>query len=291
MKRILSIMLAAVMMISAAACGTTGDSDSKSSTADSRTETTVSSSAPEDSSAGDSDESTGSAVDAIKESGKLVMLTNATFPPYEYFKGNEIQGIDAELAKLIADELGVELEIVDMNFDLLIDAVNSGKGNIVAAGMSITDERKKAVDFSIPYIDTQLVVIVKEGSDIKSFADFDGKKISVQESTTSDLYLSDTEDVAPSEIMRFKSAVEAGNALSVGKSDGVLMDKPTAENVVAANEGMVILTGETVSEEQYAMAVPKGQEDFLAVVDEVLQKAVDEGQVDEFIAYHMKNYK
>lgn len=222
----------------------------------------------------------------IKKAGKIVMMTNATFPPFEYKEGKDVVGVDPDLAKKIADKIGVELEITDMNFDLLIEALKSGKGDFVAAGMSITDERKKAVDFSIPYIDTTLLIIVPQGSAIAAPADLEGKKIAVQENTTSDMYVSD--NVGAEEVLRFKSAVDAGTAVTSGKADVAVIDEMTAKNVVAANDGQLILLEEPLGREQYAMAVKKGNAELLKVINEVLQEAVDAGQVEELIAHHME---
>lgn len=222
----------------------------------------------------------------IKKAGKIVMMTNATFPPFEYKEGKDVVGVDPDLAKKIADKIGVELEITDMNFDLLIEALKSGKGDFVAAGMSITDERKKAVDFSIPYIDTTLLIIVPQGSAIAAPADLEGKKIAVQENTTSDMYVSD--NVGAEEVLRFKSAVDAGTAVTSGKADVAVIDEMTAKNVVAANDGQLVLLEEPLGREQYAMAVKKGNAELLKVINEVLQEAVDAGQVEELIAHHME---
>lgn len=126
------------------------------------------------------------------EAGKLIMATNATFPPYEYKEGETIVGIDAEVAKLIADKLGLELEIADVEFDSIIPGVQTGKYDMGMAGMTVTDERKKSVNFSDSYAKGVQVVIVKEGSDIKTKDDLNGKKIGTQQGTTGYIYASDT---------------------------------------------------------------------------------------------------
>ena len=267
MKKALAILLSTLMLLALAACGgSTGTSSTPVSGPASASETPT--------------------IDAIKAAGKLVMLTNATFPPYEYFT-DTYQGVDIDLAQMIADELGVELVVEDMDFDLLIEALNLEKGNIVAAGMSITAERAEAVDFTIPYVDSTLVIVVPEGSDIQSAEDLAGKRIAVQESTTSDLYVSGEIDAG--EIVRMKNAVDTGAALLANKADAIVMDILTAESIVAANEGEMFILEEPLAVEQYAMAIKKGQEDFVALVNSVLQKAVDAGTVEELIAYHMQN--
>lgn len=232
----------------------------------------------------------GSKVEAIKAAGKLVMLTNAEFPPFEYLaEGGKIEGVDAELAQKIADELGVKLEIVNMDFDGLTVALQSGKGDIVAAGMSISDERKQQVDFSVPYVDTTLYIVVKEGeTEITSVKDLAGKKVAVQEGTTSDLFVTDPKNVEAGEVLRFKAASEAATALKNGMADAVVMDDLTAKNVAGSIGGLTVLDKEAVSNEQYAMAVPKGADDLLAVVDKVLKEAVEKDEVNTLIAKHMQ---
>ena len=257
MKKILALAFSVMMLFALAACGGSTPSSSELS-----------------------------AIDAIKASGKLVMLTNATFPPYEYFT-NTYEGVDVDLAKMIADELGVELVVEDMDFDGLIEALNLGRGDIVAAGMSVTEERAQAVDFTVNYVDSTLVIIVPVGSDIQGVDDLAGKRIAVQESTTSDMYV--TDEVDASEILRMKNAVDTGAALLDAKVDAVVMDSLTAESIVNANEGKLVILEEPLAVEQYAMAVKKGQEDFLALVNAVLEKAIADGKVEELIAYHMQN--
>ncbi|MFV0413123.1 MAG: transporter substrate-binding domain-containing protein [Oscillospiraceae bacterium] len=274
MKKLLATALATLMVVSLAACGGAASSSSAAASAASSTSEAASASAA------------GGKLDAIKQAGKLVMLTNAEVPPFEYLgEGGAVSGVDVDLAQLVADELGVELEIVNMDFDLLIEAMNSGKGDIVAAGMSITEERKQQVDFSIPYVDTTILIVVPVGSTIASADDLAGKTIAVQEATTSDLFV--TDNVEAKEILRFKSAVEAGTTVTTGKADVAVLDKLTAQNVVDATDGQLALLEEPVSQEQYAMALPKGNEDLLALVDEVLGKAVAADEVNALIAKHM----
>ncbi len=257
MKKTLAILLAALLVFALVGCGSTTNNTTGGT----------------------------SAVDRIKASGKLVVMTNATFPPYEYVKDGAPTGVDIELAQMIADKLGVELEVLDMNFDLLIAALQNGKGDLVAAGMSITEERQKEVDFSVPYVDSTLLIIVPEGSSITGPNDLSGKSIAVQENTTSDLYV--TGEVDAKEVSRFKSAVDAGNALRNGKVDAVVMDEMTAKNIVDNSNGELILLDDPLTHEQYAMAIAKGQEDFLEVVNEVLSAAVKDGTVTDLIEKHM----
>jgi polar amino acid transport system substrate-binding protein len=224
-------------------------------------------------------------LDAIKESGELVMLTNATFEPFEYVSGGEVVGADPDLARMIADEIGVELRIVDMDFDLLVEALKSGKGDLIAAGMTANPERAEQVDFSSVYVKNGLLIIVPAGSDIKAGADLAGKRVAVQEATTSDDFA--TNDVEGAEVLRFKDAIAIGDAVQSGKADAGVLDIKPAEGVVANSGGMLELLPDPVTQEDTSMAVAKGNAELLAVVNKVLDAAVADGTVDVLIQKHM----
>ncbi len=225
-------------------------------------------------------------VDDIKKSGELIMLTNAAFEPFEYIAGGTEAGVDVELAQMIADKLGVKLTIVDMDFDLLVEALSSGKGDLVAAGMSVREDRAKVVDFSVSYVDSTLKIVVPAGSDIASPEDLDGMRISVQEGTTSDLFVSDYVDA--SEILRFKDAVVAGTSVSSGKSDACVLDELPAMGVVANSNGALVLLDENLGREAFSMAVAKGNKTLLEVVDSILGPAYADGTVDALVEKHME---
>jgi polar amino acid transport system substrate-binding protein len=224
-------------------------------------------------------------LDEIKESGELVMLTNATFEPFEYVSGGEVVGADADLARMIADEIGVSLRIVDMDFELLIEALKSGKGDIIAAGMTANPERAEQVDFSSVYVKNGLLIIVPAGSDITGGADLAGKRVAVQEATTSDDFA--TDEVEGAEVLRFKDALATGDAVQNGKADAAVLDLKPAEGVVANSGGALMLLPEPVTQEDTSMAVAKGNADLLAVVNKVLDAAVEDGTVDALIQQHM----
>jgi polar amino acid transport system substrate-binding protein len=224
-------------------------------------------------------------LDEIKKSGELIMLTNATFEPFEYVSGNEVVGADPDLARMIADELGVELSIVDMDFDLLVEALKSGKGDLIAAGMTANPERAEQVDFSSVYVKNGLLIIVPAGSDIASGADLAGKRVAVQEATTSDDFA--TNEVEGAEVMRFKDAVAIGDAVQNGKADAGVLDIKPAEGVVANSGGKLALLPDPVTQEDTSMAVAKGNTELLAVVNKVLDAAVADGTVDALIQKHM----
>jgi len=224
-------------------------------------------------------------VEEIKKSGKIVMMTNAQFEPYEYIAGGKIVGADIELAQMVADALGVTLEIIDMDFDGLVDALSSGKGDFIAAGMTNTEERAKKVDFSIEYVRNGLLIVVPADSDIKSPDDLAGLRIAVQEGTTSDTYV--TDEIADAEVMRYKDAITAGNTVSDGKADACVLDIKPAEGVVANSNGKLKLLPELLTEESMSMAICKGNSELVKIINEILQKAKDDGTVEALVQKHM----
>lgn len=163
----------------------------------------------------------------------LTMATNAYFPPYEYYEGDAIIGIDADIAGAIADKLGMKLAISDMDFGSIIAAVQTGKADMGMAGLTVTDERKQSVDFSDSYATGVQVVIVKSDSSIATLDDLKGKKIGVQENTTGDLYASD--DFGDENVQRFSKGNDAVLALLNGQVDAVIIDNEPAKAFVAAN--------------------------------------------------------
>lgn len=230
----------------------------------------------------------GSKKDSKKsESTTLVMGTNASFPPYEYVDdNNKIVGIDAEIAQAIADKLDMKLEIKDMEFDSLIPAVKSDSIDMVLAGMTVTDERKQSVNFSDSYSTGVQVIIVKEGSDIKSPDDLKGKKIGVQAGTTGDSYC--TTDYGQESVKQFANGSLAVAALANDQVDCVVIDNEPAKNYVAANSGLKILDTEYVVED-YAIAISKDNDDLLKKVNDALKALKEEGKIDEIVGKYIKS--
>ena len=224
MKKNVLVLAAAVCM--AAALTACGSSNSTAETTAAAAETTTA-----DTAAGSTDTAADTAADtsAAEETegagGKIVMVTNAEFPPYEYHENNTIVGIDADIARAIADQMGMELEIQDMAFDSLIPAIQSGKADFAAAGMTVNEERLRNVDFTETYAEAAQVIIVKEGSAIAAPADLTGKKIGVQTGTTGDIYADDVENA---EVQRFNKGMEAVMALTQDKLDAVIIDREPA---------------------------------------------------------------
>ena len=215
------------------------------------------------------------------KSQKLVMGTNASFPPYEFVDdNNKIVGIDAEIAEAIAEKLDMELEIRDMEFDSLLTAVQSGSIDFALAGMTVNDERKLTVDFSDTYATGVQVVIVPEDSTIKSIDDLSGKKIGVQSGTTGDIYC--TDDFGQDMVKQFNNGALAVAALKNGQVDCVVIDNEPAKNFVKSNEGLKILKTEYAVED-YAAAISKENKDLQEKFNNALKELKDEGKIAEII--------
>ncbi|MBE5958065.1 MAG: transporter substrate-binding domain-containing protein [Lachnospiraceae bacterium] len=227
----------------------------------------------------------------VKE-GKLIMATNAEFPPYEFRDGDKIVGIDAEIAEAIASKLGLTLQIEDMAFDSIITAVSGGKVDIGVAGMTVTKERLKNVNFSDSYATGIQAIIVKEGSDITTvddlFAEGTNHKIGVQTGTTGDIYCSgDAEDAGCGTVEKYNKGADAVLALTTGKIDCVVIDKQPAIEFVKANEGLVILDTEYAIED-YAICIAKNNDVLTKKVNDALKELKDEGKLQEIIDKYIK---
>ena len=215
-----------------------------------------------------------------EEKKTLVMATNAEFPPYEYHEGDAVVGIDAEIAKLIADKLGMELKIEDVAFESIIPGVQAGKYDMGMAGMTVNEERLQSVNFSDSYATGVQVVIVKEGGSIASLDDIAGKKIGVQTSTTGDIYASD--DFGDENVVKFDNGAAAVEALKSGKVDCVIIDNEPAKSYVAANEGLKILETEYAVED-YAICFAKDNTELQEKVNAALKELIADGSVQKII--------
>lgn len=211
----------------------------------------------------------------------LVMGTEAFFPPYEYVDDNgEIVGIDVEIAKAVADKLGMELEIKDMKFDSLLTAVQGGSIDIALAGITVTDERKLSVDFSDTYATGIQVVIVKENSAIKTIDDLEGKKIGVQAGTTGDIYC--TDDFGQENVKQYDNGALAVAALNNDQVDCVVIDNEPAKNFVKGNAGLKILETEYAVED-YAAAISKDNTELTENFNKALKELKDSGELAKII--------
>ena len=213
------------------------------------------------------------------------MGTNAEFPPYEFYENDKIVGIDAEIAKAIADKLGLGFEISDMKFDSIITSVQSGGVDIGVAGMTVTEERKKSIDFTSSYATGIQSIIVKENSDIKSPDDLPGKKIGVQLSTTGDIYA--TDDYGEDNVVRYNKGADAVLALVGGEIDAVIIDDQPARSFISNNEGLKILDTEYVTEE-YAIAVSKENKALRDAINVALEELIADGTVDKIVSKYIK---
>ena len=218
------------------------------------------------------------------EAGKLTMATNAAFPPYEMTTdAGEFEGIDIETAQAIADKLGLELQIDDMDFDAALLSVQQGKADIVMAGVTVTDERKAVMDFSDSYATGIQSIIVPEGSDIASPDDLAGKKIGTQRGTTGYIYCSD--HFGDENVVAYDDGLTAVQALNNGQVDAVVIDNAPAQEFIAANPGLKILDT-SYAEEDYAIGMAKGSslEDAVnAALKELKADGTLQSIVDKYI--------
>ena len=218
------------------------------------------------------------------EAGKLTMATNAAFPPYEMTTdAGDFEGIDIETAQAIADKLGLELQIDDMDFDAALLSVQQGKADIVMAGVTVTDERKAVMDFSDSYATGIQSIIVPEGSDIASPDDLAGKKIGTQRGTTGYIYCSD--DFGDENVVAYDDGLTAVQALNNGQVDAVVIDNAPAQEFIAANPGLKILDT-SYAEEDYAISMAKNSplEDAVnSVLEELKADGTLQAIVDKYI--------
>ena len=272
MKKISRRSFMAAAAVSVAALALTACGGSASSAASSVASSAASSVA---SSAASSEAASSSAAAELTtvEAGKLTMATNATFPPYEMTTDSgEIEGIDVDTAKAIAEKLGLELQIDDMEFDAALLSVQQGKADIVMAGVTVTDERKAVMDFSDSYATGIQSIIVPNDSDIASPDDLSGKKIGTQRGTTGYIYCSD--DFGDDAVVAYDSGLTAVQALNNGQVDAVVIDNAPATEYVAANPGLKVLDT-SYAEEDYAIGMAKG-----SALEDAVNKALEELKAD-----------
>ena len=274
MKKISRRSFMAAAAVSVAALALTACGGSASSAASSVASSAASSEAA----------SSGAAALSTVVAGKLTMATNATFPPYEMTTDSgEIEGIDVDTAKAIAEKLGLELQIDDMDFDAALLSVQQGKADIVMAGVTVTDERKAVMDFSDSYATGIQSIIVPEGSDIASPDDLAGKKIGTQRGTTGYIYCSD--DFGEDSVVAYDNGLTAVQALNNGQVDAVVIDNAPATEYVAANPGLKVLDT-SYAEEDYAIGLAKGSalEDAInAALEELKADGTLQAIVDKYI--------
>ena len=215
------------------------------------------------------------------EAGKLTMATNAAFPPYEMTTDSgEFEGIDIETAQAIADKLGLELQIDDMDFDAALLSVQQGKADIAMAGITVTDERMAVMSFSDSYATGIQSIIVKEDSDIASVDDLAGKKIGTQRGTTGYLYCSD--DFGDENVVAYDNGLTAVQMLNNGQVDCVVIDNAPAKEFIAANPGLKLLDTAYV-EESYAIGVGKGNTELKDAINTALEELKADGTLQAIV--------
>lgn len=274
MKKALSLMTAAALVLSLAACGSTASSaaSSEAASSDAASSEAVSSEAASE---------TETAELSTVEPGKLIMSTNAAFPPYEMTTDSgEFEGIDIETAQAIADKLGLELQIDDMDFDAALLAVQQGKSDMVMAGVTVTDERQNVMDFTDSYATGIQSIIVKEDSDIASVDDLAGKKIGTQRGTTGYLYCSD--DFGDENVVAYDDGLTAVQMLNNGQVDCVVIDNAPAKEFIAANPGLKLLDTAYV-EEDYAIGVGKGNTELKDAINTALEELKADGTLQAIV--------
>lgn len=220
-----------------------------------------------------------------KNDNELVMVTEAGFAPYEYYENGEIVGVDVEIANEIAKNLNKTLVIKDIYFDSIINELKSGKADFAIAGISITEERKKEVDFSNEYISSKQIVIVKNNSSINSINQINRKIIAVQLGSVADDYV--TNNNITDNIVRQKKYLSMIEDLKAEKVDLIIMDELPAKEILKNNDGLKILDG-YIFEDNYAVAVKKGNTELLNQINEVIDKLKQNGKIDEYLLKYSK---
>ncbi len=295
-KKWLAALLALTMAAFAGCGGGAGNSSSapeSSAPESSAPESSApESSAPEEDAPAESaaDSSAGGAVEKIKAAGKIVMGTNAEFPPFEYVEGNDVVGVDADIAAEIAKDLGVELVIENMEFTAALLAVQNGQLDMAVAGITVDEERKKSMDFSNEYVTSSQYIIIAKDSGLTADSLKDaGVIIGVQNGTSGDFYATDDIKGDPNteEVARYKNAILAAQDLMNGKIQAVIIDELPAKSIVAANEDKLELLPDKLTEEQYAIAVQKGNQELLDAINATLDRLESEGKIEEFLIKHM----
>lgn len=295
MKKFIALALAAIMVCSLAACGSNAGTETKGETKTTTAETKNAETKNETETTAGSDETQApetAATEGTKaqgetsadNGGKLIMATEAGFAPYEYTEdGSTVIGVDVDIANEIAAAMGKELEIQNMTFDGALLAVQQGKADFAAAGISVTEDRKQAMDFSVEYATSKQVVVVnKEAMAVQSVDGITTETVvGVQTGNVADGYCTEQ----GWNVKQYNKFMEAALDLKTDKIDCIVMDSLPAEQMVAANSDLVILDGELFTD-KYAIAVQKGNTELLDQINAVLQQLMDEGKIDEYTINH-----
>ena len=273
MKKTLALILALCMVFALCACSVNVSTSSSSST--------TTEAAPAEEAAAEAVEEV--AEEAAPAEKKVIhVATNVAFPPYEYYEDEKAVGIDIEIMQAICDKLGYDMVIDDMEFGSVIIAVQTGKDDVGVGGITITEERKKSVDFTVPYDAGIQSIIVTEDSPIAAVENLagDGVKIGVQESTTGDLFC--TDDFGEDHVMRFNKGADAVQALITGKCTAVVIDNGPAKTFVSQNEGLTILPT-AYYQEDYGFEISKDNPELYAEINGTLEEMIADGTVQAIL--------
>ena len=280
MKKITALMLSSAMMLSLAACGGSASTETVSSEAASSEAASSEAASSEAASTEEAASADAAAVTTVN-AGKLTMSTNAAFPPYEMTTDSgDFEGIDIEVAGAIAEKLGLELQVDDMDFDAALLAAQNGKSDMVMAGVTVTDERLKVMDFSDTYAEGIQSIIVPEDSDIATVDDLSGKTIGTQRGTTGYIYC--TDDFGEDNVIAYDNGLTAVQALNNGQVDAVVIDNAPAKEFVAANPGLKILDT-AYAQEDYAIGVAKGNTQLLDAINGALEELQADGTLQAIV--------
>ena len=221
-----------------------------------------------------------------KVDNSLIMITEAGFPPYEYDEGGKIVGVDVEICQAVAAKLGRPLVVQDAKFDAVIPSVVAGKADFAAAGITVTEDRKQSVDFSVPYVTSGIVIVSRKGEEYKTVDEVKGKRIGVQSGTTSDNFCVETVGQEPE---RFDAPPTAAAALVAGKVDALIVDIDPAKNIVKGTDA-ILISSDFLTKEEFAVAIRKGQPEILAAMNEVIEALVKEGKIEAWKAEYDARY-
>ncbi len=230
-----------------------------------------------------------STVVMAEEKEDLIIATEAGFAPYEYMKGDQIVGVDIDIAQAIADDMGRNLVIQNMDFDAALLAVQQGMVDFAIAGISVNEEREEAMDFSDRYVDsTEVVVVNKENPMVEAPTSeaLKDKIVAVQQGNIADIWVSNPDNAEPAEVVRYTKFAMAAEDLKNDKVDCIIMDELPAQDLVSQNPELMILEGDPLFQDQYAIAVQKGNQEMLDEINKVIAQLKEEGKIDEFIANH-----
>ncbi|MCD7885090.1 MAG: transporter substrate-binding domain-containing protein [Lachnospiraceae bacterium] len=234
-----------------------------------------------------------SALDRILEDGKIVMATDAAWPPFEFMEGENVIGVDVAIAQDIADGLGVELEVINVAFDSLSLYLENGEADIAIAAITVTEDRAEAMEFSDTYCESSQYIVVREDDDnVETIEDLAGYAIGVHLGTTGDFLASDEVDMGVlagtgASVLQYKDLTVAALGLNAGDVQAIVCDKLLAENLCVVNEGLkcfeAVYADGTSTQEEYAIAAAKGETELIEAINEIIDPLKEDGTIDEYI--------